>query len=570
MAKRFLTHLDMSGNQILNAVLTTSGFERLSSDPTTGNFEGRVYYNTASDLLKVYNGTAWISVGAITNIQGTTNEVTVSITDGVATISLPETISANLSGNASTATALATARTISLGGDLSGSATFDGSANVTITATIGANSVALGTDTSGDYVQSISSGTGVTVTGGTGEGSTPSIAIGQSVATTASPTFAGVTGGNVQVGITGDNEIDTASGNLTIDSTGGTVTVDDDLVVTGNLTVSGTTTSITTETILLADNTITLNSNATGSPTENAGIEVERGDSTNVSLRWNETNDTWEATRDGSAYAALVLAGDDIATSDITNFREEVQDAIGEVLGDSNSIDLNYIDNPTSFIDKEPVVTPAAASGPSSPIAINAVYDQGLNRITYSFQSATEPTAIRIANQAGFSLFQNLTSPGYTLTSEGNLRIIQVNLNVVAPGQSPFGLYFVAVGAGQELHRSIVLLLNKNFVAELRVKPSNSYLSIDNDGVSVDISSVKTELIIDGFTKKVAANVGNGTATSYAVQHNLGSRDVQVQVFDNSSYDTIECDVVRTDTNTVTVSFTTAPSSNAFRVVVVG
>jgi hypothetical protein len=454
MAKRFLTHLDMSGNQILNAVLTTSGFERLSSDPTTGNFEGRVYYNTASDLLKVYNGTAWISVGAITNIQGTTNEVTVSITDGVATISLPETISANLSGNASTATALATARTISLGGDLSGSTSFDGSANVTITATIAADSVALGTDTSGDYVQSISSGTGVTVTSGTGEGSTPSIAIGQSVATTASPTFAGVTGGNVQVGITGDNEIDTSSGNLTIDSVGGTVTVDDDLIVTGNLTVSGTTTTVTTETILLADNIITLNSNATGTPTENAGIEVERGDSTNVSLRWNETNDTWEATRDGSAYAALVLAGDDIATSDITNFTEDVQDVVGGMVSGSNSI--------------------------------SATYNDGSNSLSLDTTLAT-----------------------------------------------------------------------------------TSYLS-KTSGLAVDIASVETKLVTDGFAKKVAANVGNGTATSYAVQHNLGSRDVQVQVFDNSSYDTIECDVVRTDTNTVTVSFTTAPSSNAFRVVVVG
>ena len=454
MAKRFLTHVDMSGNQIINAVLATSGFEQLSSDPTTGNFEGRVYYNTVSDLLKVYNGTAWASVGAITNIQGTENEVTVSITDGVATISLPSTISANLSGNASTATALATARTISLGGDLSGSASFDGSANVTITATIAADSVALGTDTSGDYVQSISSGTGVTVTGGTVEGSTPSIAIGQDVATTSSPTFAGVTGGNVQVGITGDNEIDTDEGNLTIDSAGGTVTVDDDLVVTGNLTVSGTTTTITTETILLADNIITLNSNATGSATENAGIEVERGDDANVSIRWNETNDTWEATRDGSSYAAIVLSGDDISTSDITNFTEDVQDVVGGMVSGSNSVSVTYTDS-------------------SNSLAIDT-----------------------------------------TLAT-------------------------------------------------------TSYLS-KTSGLAVDIASVETKLVTDGFAKKVAASVGNGTATSYAVQHNLGSRDVQVQVFDNASYDTVECDVVRTDANTVTVSFTTAPSSDAFRVVVVG
>ena len=49
---------------------------------------------------------------------------------------LPATISSNITGNAGTATKLATARTITLGGDLSGSATFDGSANATITAAL--------------------------------------------------------------------------------------------------------------------------------------------------------------------------------------------------------------------------------------------------------------------------------------------------------------------------------------------------------------------------------------------------------------------------------------------------
>ncbi len=46
------------------------------------------------------------------------------------------TLTGNLTGNASTATKLATARTIGLSGDVSGSASFDGSANATITATV--------------------------------------------------------------------------------------------------------------------------------------------------------------------------------------------------------------------------------------------------------------------------------------------------------------------------------------------------------------------------------------------------------------------------------------------------
>jgi len=76
----------------------------------------------------------------------------------------------NYTGNAATATSLETARTISLGGDLSGSASFDGTGDVTVSATIEADSVELGADTTGDYVADVSAtGNGLSVTG-TGEG----------------------------------------------------------------------------------------------------------------------------------------------------------------------------------------------------------------------------------------------------------------------------------------------------------------------------------------------------------------------------------------------------------------
>ena len=98
---------------------------------------------------------------------------------------------------------------------------------------------------------------------------------------------------------------------------------------------------------------------------------------------------------------------------------------------------------------------------------------------------------------------------------------------------------------------------------------TTSYLS-KTSGLAVDISSVETQLVTDGFTKKASANVGNGSNTSFAVNHNLGTRDVVVNVYDSSTYETVEVDVVRTNTNTVTVTFAAAPSSNAYRVVVIG
>lgn len=63
--------------------------------------------------------------------------------------------------------------------------------------------------------------------------------------------------------------------------------------ISGDLIIGGTTTTINAEEITMADNTILLNSNETGTPTQDAGIEVERGTSANKSLLWDETNDRW-------------------------------------------------------------------------------------------------------------------------------------------------------------------------------------------------------------------------------------------------------------------------------------
>jgi hypothetical protein len=152
--------------------------------------------------------------------------------------------------------------TLTFTGDVTGSGTMSNLGSVSIALTVQPNSVALGTDTTGNYVAGATGGTGVTITGTAGEGWSPTIAIGQAVATTSNVTFADIT----------------ATGNT---------------ILQGNLTVSGTTTTVNTETINLADNIITLNSNEAGTPSQNSGIEVERGTSANKTLVWDEAADKW-------------------------------------------------------------------------------------------------------------------------------------------------------------------------------------------------------------------------------------------------------------------------------------
>jgi len=119
----------------------------------------------------------------------------------------------NLSGVvADTATALATARSIALSGDVTASGVnFDGTGDITLSTTIAANSVALGTDTTGNYVATVA-------------GTTNEIEVSGSGSETASVTIG----------------------------------LPDNVTIAGNLTVNGTTTTVNTETLEVEDPLIKL------------------------------------------------------------------------------------------------------------------------------------------------------------------------------------------------------------------------------------------------------------------------------------------------------------------------
>ena len=106
--------------------------------------------------------------------------------------------------------------------------------------------------------------------------------------------------------------INTHGGDIELGNASSTINANGNMVIDGNLTVSGTATAINTTQTTINDNIIILNNDVTGTPSENAGIEVERGSATNVALRWNESTDRWQITNDGSSYA-------NIATGDTTH-----------------------------------------------------------------------------------------------------------------------------------------------------------------------------------------------------------------------------------------------------------
>jgi hypothetical protein len=470
MSRRFLTNIDLEGNELLNGVI-----QNLTEDPENGK-AGQIYFNTADQVLKIYNGDVeeWQAVGSeefigdavasliqagdgisvdyddegdsltITNtgvlsIAGTENEITLSASAGDVTVGLPENIyvdvTGDLTGNADTASALETARTISLGGSLSGSASFDGTENITINASIEDEFVSSITGTENQISVSASVGA-VTIALTEDVDIEGDLNVGNDLIVT------NYTNLQDNVDIDGALKV-SASAYFEED-----VVIDGDLTVHGDLNVDGTVNAIDRTEINLEDNTIRLNSglSASATPTEDAGIIVERGEEANAALRWNETLDQWEIGFEGGSYEAI------IATNDLD---EDVQDIVGNLIVGSDTISVNYDDE-----DDE----------------------------------------------------------------------LQLDLTLSASG---------------------------------------SYL-LTTGGLALDVATLETQLIADSFTRKAAANVGNGTNVSFALVHGFDTRDVVVNVYDNATFDTVEVDVVRTDADTVTVTFAEAPAASAYRVVIIG
>lgn len=85
-------------------------------------------------------------------------------------------------------------------------------------------------------------------------------------------------------------------------------------------------------------------------------------------------------------------------------------------------------------------------------------------------------------------------------------------------------------------------------------------------GIVVSAAGVRVDTAV--VVRKFAANIGNGSLTSIAVTHNLGTTDITYSLKEVSTSAIVEADVVVTDGNNVTFTFATAPTTNQFRVVI--
>ena len=233
------------------------------------------------------------------------------------------------------------------------------------------------------------------------------------------------------------------------------VTISNNLTVTGNFTVNGNVTTLNTETLAVEDNIIVLNSNVTGSPALNAGLEVERGTSDNVQLRWDETSDKWQFTNDGTTYVniasnadianvatSFTVAGDSGSSQTISSGTDTLTIAGGTGLSSVASA----TDTITLNLDSTAVT--AGSYGSSSSVGTFTVDAQG--RLTAASNSSISITASQVSDfaEAAQDAVEGAITAGTGVTKAYNDNANTISLSIGQDVATNAAVTFGSVATG--------------------------------------------------------------------------------------------------------------------------
>lgn len=508
MAKSFLVDINLNKNELQNGVI-----QNLASDPSNG-VAGQLYYNTAVNKLKVYNGSEWIPLEKGT---GTVTSVAISNdTNGGLSISgSPITDSGTITiGHSNVLTSAQTTSGIyPIKIDKNGHITEYGTAlgNVSTTAagllpafsSTNQSSTAVSSD---NYLWDATQGKYAKL---------PATAFSDTTYTD------GTAGYVLKAKQDKDgNQIDTTYAKLASPSFSGTPTAPTATAGTNTTQIA------TTEFVQTALSGIagamyfkgTIGTGGTaGTALPTSGVSV--GDTYKIITKGTyagqaaEVGDMFIATATTPTWA-YIPSGDDPRVTQVT-----AGAGLNTTGADSSTDGGSITSTGTLYLTKSGV-----SAGTYQGITVDkygrvtAASDMG-----YTTNTGTV-TSIGITNGGG------LTVSGSPVTASGNITVGHTN-SVTA--QATQAVYPIKIDA-------------------------NGHISAYGSAVTI--------------LKKYATDLtGDGSTTAFTVTHNLGSRDITIQVYDATTYDEVIVDTVRTNTNTATISFASAPAvSKGYRVVCIG
>ena len=607
MARLFVTGINLNKNELQNARI-----QNLSSAPSSP-VAGQIYFNTTAGVLYFYSGTEWVPASGSTEviqdvigssvIGGTGLTATYVDASGETTIDLDNTAVSHGSYGGSAG------KTVSFTVDQQGRLTAASDTNISITA----SQVSDFTEATQDLIgSSLGEGEGIDIQYNDGSGITvisgeDASDTNKGIASFSSTDFT-VTNGNVT--IKSESIEDTVGAMVSSNTeTGVTVTYDD---TNGKLNFSvadqftthttsdlseGTNLYYTTERVQDDINaTIVAGTGLDRTYDDGAGtytLDIDASVTTNSGAQ-TLTNKTLGTS---TALGANLDAG----TYKITNLGAPTNstDAATKAYVDAVSEGLHVHEAAKVYVGTNINISTDLEAGDS----VDGVTLTAGMRVLVNGQTTQSQNGIYVVQASGgalraadFDTPTEVSSGDFIFVSSGssygNTGWVQTN-SPATIGSDPIsftqfsGAGTYTAGAGLTLLGTVfsadvtptsgdASLINTGGAIEVKTDTSRG-LSVDSNGLGINagtgltFSSGALSFASGYGVRKYSADIGDGSSTAITVTHSLSTKDVTVQVFDNSSpYAQVEADVDHTTSNAVTISFATAPTSNQYRVVVIG
>ena len=590
MAVKFLDNLDLNDNQLLNARL-----ENLASDPGSAN-AGDVIFNTTSNVMKYYNGSGWIALTADTNFDSwdlSDGSSSATITTGQ-TVTIAQGVGMTTALDTRTITVTLNEATASIRGGVELFSDTDQSvAANSVTATAGrtyglqlnssgqavVNVPWTDTDTTMTWTVTADSGGSVTV----GDGQTVDWAGGTGITTAYS-----TPSGNRTVTITNSLPFN----GLTLASTTGS---DSAIANSGTITIAAgtgiTTTNNGSGTVTIAATGSGSMSSFTAAGDSGSNQTISDGDTLTIAGgvgidTVGSATDTITATLDLTELPTVSLSGDDslvvLQDTDTQGVLSLQGVSLSQWAVPTGNIAFNS-KKITSLLDPTAAQDAATKAYVDSVVVGNLVFQGGYNAATNTPDLDSSPSS---SIKKGWSYVVTAAGSFFTETVEvGDFLIaqqdtpttlahwvtVQNNIGIATtttPGIASFADASFAVSAAGEvtLDDSGVTAAtygSASAVPVFAVNAKGQVTSVTNTNISIAHTAITDfDAEVDArITAREFDGTNSGTGTTHTFTHNLGTRNVIVQLYDSSTYETVFAKVVRTSTSVVTV--TTASSLSA-------
>lgn len=345
------------------------------------------------------------------------------------------------------------------------------------------------------------------------------------------------------------------------------------ITLSGAIAVDGVTTVIG-DRVLVKDQTV---ASANGIYIVGSGAQTRASDADT----WAELVSAYTFVEEGTANAdtgwtCIVNAGGTLGTTDVswaqfssagTVTGANVGAGTGTIFRDKTGTSINF-------------KSIAAASTKISIVNNTDSVSLDVNEAALVFANMTSSGTLAVAKggtgtttSTGTGSVVLSNSPALVTPSLGAATATTINkVTITAPATS--ATLTLAQGSTLALVGAYVTTLTATAATNVTLPTSGTLLSTAN-AVTVaqggtgatTVAGAKTNL---GFMTRYAIDIGNGSLTTIPVTHGLGSLDVTIAVYEKAGNAQVYPEVSLTDSNTISIEFSVAPTASQYRVVVIG